>query len=137
VQHGSYQAEDMQHGMKSEIFEEDEVQYAELHQTINTNIACTEAQAVHTVLNMQSQYSSDEGGAEQDEHHKDDEFQSPAQSPYEEGDCYICGTHEKGAPEQVYCDCCGAGFHWNCVTSELQPVPEGSWMCPECEIEHF
>jgi hypothetical protein len=46
--------------------------------------------------------------------------------------CEICKS-PKHAAVLLLCDSCDRGWHLYCLTPPLKTVPEGDWICPQCE----
>ncbi|GFR48912.1 hypothetical protein Agub_g10818, partial [Astrephomene gubernaculifera] len=60
----------------------------------------------------------------------DDVDQLPDEEEDEE--CAICGRNTDPA-RMVECDRCLRGFHFRCLRPPLKKLPEGDWVCPDCE----
>ncbi|GBF97789.1 origin recognition complex subunit [Raphidocelis subcapitata] len=52
----------------------------------------------------------------------------------DEGDeaCEVCGRSEL-LNGMLECGCCLRGFHMRCLRPALKKVPEGEWLCPQCD----
>jgi predicted RNA-binding protein YlxR (DUF448 family) len=56
-------------------------------------------------------------------------------------DCYDCKTcivcQELGEEDKLlFCDECDRGYHTYCLDKKLQELPEGRWICSNCELCH-
>ena len=47
--------------------------------------------------------------------------------------CRIC----KEGGELLCCDSCPSSYHLACCEPPLKDVPEGTWTCPRCAVEHL
>ncbi|KAG2483739.1 hypothetical protein HYH03_017394 [Edaphochlamys debaryana] len=50
----------------------------------------------------------------------------------EDEDCCRCGKNTQ-PHRMVECDRCLRGFHFRCLAPPLKKLPEGDWLCPDCE----
>ncbi|KXZ54607.1 hypothetical protein GPECTOR_4g672 [Gonium pectorale] len=50
----------------------------------------------------------------------------------EDEDCCLCGR-STDVRRMVECDRCLRGFHFRCLRPPLRALPEGDWLCPDCE----
>ena len=50
-------------------------------------------------------------------------------------ECKVCSVCEEEGQESklMFCDCCDRAFHTYCLNPPMRRVPEGSWMCDECD----
>ena len=46
--------------------------------------------------------------------------------------CQHCESPDHWA-DMLLCDNCDRGFHTFCLTPPLTDIPEGDWLCPDCE----
>lgn len=46
--------------------------------------------------------------------------------------CEVCKFPD-GEEWMLLCDACGKGWHTYCFNPPLQEIPDGSWVCPQCE----
>ncbi|GLC48351.1 hypothetical protein PLESTB_000086700 [Pleodorina starrii] len=50
----------------------------------------------------------------------------------EEEECSVC-SRNTDTTRMVECDRCLRGFHFRCLKPPLKKLPEGDWLCPDCE----
>ena len=47
--------------------------------------------------------------------------------------CDVCGSPED-EQYMMLCDSCNHGWHTYCLNPKLEAIPEGSWVCPRCQM---
>ncbi|XP_033826004.1 PHD and RING finger domain-containing protein 1-like [Periophthalmus magnuspinnatus] len=47
--------------------------------------------------------------------------------------CENCGRSDRRT-RMLLCSHCDSGFHMNCLRPAVSERPQGSWVCPECEV---
>jgi transposase InsO family protein len=52
--------------------------------------------------------------------------------PQEDLPCQVCRDHRHG-DLMLLCDNCDSGWHTFCLQPPLDSVPDGDWLCPDCE----
>jgi transposase InsO family protein len=52
--------------------------------------------------------------------------------PPESLSCQVCRDHRHG-DLMLLCDNCDSGWHTFCLSPPLDSVPDGDWLCPDCE----
>ncbi|CAL1606386.1 unnamed protein product [Knipowitschia caucasica] len=60
----------------------------------------------------------------------------PRQEPDEQSlavICENCGRSDR-RNTMLLCSHCDSGFHMNCLRPAVTQLPEGLWVCPECEV---
>lgn len=50
--------------------------------------------------------------------------------------CAVCGKDDSGGEDILLCDKCDKGWHLKCANPPLQAVPDGEWLCLECQPWH-
>ncbi|KAK2851840.1 hypothetical protein Q5P01_008116 [Channa striata] len=45
--------------------------------------------------------------------------------------CEECGRSDRGH-QLIMCIHCDSGYHMGCLSTSLNPGPEGEWICPDC-----
>jgi hypothetical protein len=45
--------------------------------------------------------------------------------------CQVCGEHDREFWILI-CDCCGSGYHMDCLYPPLDIFPLAQWFCPDC-----
>ncbi|KAI8853791.1 hypothetical protein BC829DRAFT_486560 [Chytridium lagenaria] len=56
--------------------------------------------------------------------------------PWNCGNCKLCSLCKEAGDEEklLLCDTCDRGYHTYCLKPEMDGLPKGNWLCPECAV---